>query len=723
MIEYMKKLRIFGVIILVLLIVLGGAGWWFYGLAAMPDRAPEQMRLVIEKGGVFITKNQSGFEEMAHSGMEVHKGDMLRTDADSQASIMIEGRADIRLDEKTQVRITEADIQNVGSFSLKWQLEAGRVWSRLLRLLDMQSAFEGSTNDVVITVRGTAFALQKKEQGTEAFVSHAAIWAHAPEDVQDINRFLLKDDSAFFGQKIEGVRQSTSTVSKVWGNDDWVKQNREADEKFLKAAAKYGWRSLLNNAKTEPDDWKSGLGDWSEKLHLMFSGEKKAELQASYLGRHLGYVYDLIERGKTGLAYHYLSNIESDITKILQDQKQSDVKPFIADVLGKVVLALSDVGQNDVLYRYKLRMEDLYVSLWYDDPARAMYVRSLIVDARLDEAEKLECAPGPLLAIQEAIQAVEQALLREKTEQDKVNDVLDATSSDLLAQKMDLQAERLKRLKEKFETCKASPIKTGLSDTATSTDMIAPTSTNDGASTSSQRGTVIAPADTQNNTNPNNPDTNSANQTTSGSAALPKAQPITTNTSTQPAANLGLTRIELYVQPNPIYVGDTANLYVKGYKSDGTTIDVTLSAIFNLIGDLGSLIGAKFQASKIGSMSIQAVVKDGTSSLTAQASIQINERVTLSRIEITSVQGKQVYLGGSLPLTATAYYTNGFSKNVTDDAIWSVSNSLGHMSGNTFVANMVNTGIATVSAQYSDGISKTGMMDIEVISSTKRTVY
>jgi hypothetical protein len=183
--------------------------------------------------------------------------------------------------------------------------------------------------------------------------------------------------------------------------------------------------------------------------------------------------------------------------------------------------------------------------------------------------------------------------------------------------------------------------------------------------------------------------------------------------------------MELYAQPNPANVGDAVKMYVKGYKADGSVIDVTSYAKFSQIGGLGSFAGATFTASKAGSATLIANVTDGTQTLSARTSLQVNAgSVVLSRIEVTVASGGlNVILGQTRTLVVTAYYSNGFTADVTRKATWSLSNGLGSIAGTTFTANSTQTGSVTAFATYSEnGITQQGQITFQIIQSVTGAV-
>lgn len=669
-------------------------GLWFWSLSALNRVEDPNVFLVVEKGTVFITSKDSGLEQRANSGLQLKEGDTLRTGQDSSASILVFGRADMRLDENTTLVIEQADWQGV-SLNYKWRLTDGRVWSRVLRLLDLESSYQGQTDSVVATVRGTAYALLDKDNQSELLVDHGSV--------------LIDSGSGNFGSdlKIDGdwvlfqpngrILESGEVASSTWRDNAWRDLNKGYDTNFVESAT----RALLLTAGVQsghkPDQWLYGLSVWSEKLRIWLTGKKAVALQARYAGRRVAYAHDLIVRGKSGLAFHVLSETEKEIIGGMEGERGAEYAEQIRPVVGGLLLAVSEVQPNDLLYRYKIRLEDLYMKVWEGEPAQLFYARALAIDTRLDEASAMSCGDQSLQALRETINAVMQGLAREENDFVALRTTLNPQYQNLLDEKIKSHGLRLDRLRRKLDECQklSLPIKEegdGL-PAATSTE-----SGMDGLerATSTQR---------------NGLDGSFVN------GLRDETPPVSEDNSRPPVVvqELDLEKISLSVQPSPVKVGESVSLKVTGYKRDGSSLDVTDLADFKLMGNLGSLSGTVYSSNAPGSVTIEAVINDGLNMLSSRVSVTVIQTVELSRISITPAGG-DLAAGQSRTLSVTAYYSNGFSSNVTAATRWSLSNDFVSLAGSTITAGLDKTGVVTVTAEYSEnGITKNSAVDFHVI--------
>jgi len=688
--QYIKYQVLLGPVVLLVIF-----GLWFWSLSALNRVEDSKGLLVLEKGTVFVTSKDSGLEKLASSGLEIKEGDTLRTAKDSAASIMVYGRAETRLDENTTLVIEQADLQGL-SLNYKWRLTDGRIWNRVLRLLDLESSYQGQTDSVVATVRGTAYALSTLDNQKELLVDHGSVLIDSNNSSFSSD---LKIDGDWVSFQPDGrVLETGQAASSTWRDDAWRDLNKRHDANFVESAA----RALLVASGVQsghkPDQWLYGLSGWSEKLRIWLAGKKAVELQARYAGRRVAYAQDLIIRGKSGLAFHVLSEAEKEITNSLQGKHGSEYTREIRPIIGNLLLSVSEVSPDDILYRFKIRLEDLYVRVWEGEPAQVFYARALAVDARLDEASAMDCRVQSLERLRETINAVEQGLAREENDFAALRTTLNPQYQGLLDEKIKSHRLRLERMRLKLDECQ----KPSVSIADLESEALSATSTEPGLDgsesvTSTQRdgsdGSSVSnpPIDTPPTVGENN------NQ-----------PPVT-------AQELDLEKIEVLAQPNPVNVGESARLIVRGFKRDGSSLDVTSLASLKVIGNLGSISGSSFTASAPGSVTIEATVNDGLKILSSRVSVTVIQNVELSRISISPAGGDLV-TGQARVLSVTAHYSNGFSSNVTAAARWSLSNNLVSLAGSTITAGLDRTGVVTVTAEYSEnGIIKNSAVDFHVI--------
>ncbi len=690
---YMKKIRVIIIAVLALLLMFAVFGWLFWSLGSIRKGEDPVMRLVILQGTVYV-KSDGGFEEQAKSGMMLKQNDVVRTEKNAEAAVTVSGRSDLRLSGETQITINKAVMEGTRGLKFEFDLSSGRVWSRVMKLLDYNNVYESQADNVVATVRGTAYGLEKINNDILLYVDKAAVSAGGAD--RSTAEIFTPEQWALFdtGGGLLNTGDQYSTTTPIDG--EWVQKQRIADVKFNEASKKYLLDNLLAGKGTAPDSWKSSLADMSESWHLRFSGEKCADLRAAYFGRKLYFVYDLASRGKSGLAYQYLSELQKKAFADFADNKCAD-KSLYANQSGMMLLALSDATPENELYKLKLLIEEMHVSFFDEHSPEAFWAHSLALDSRLDELERFDCKNNLRGNMQQSLDAVTQGILRQDRDFELLPADLDLTVRKILAQKTFAQNTRLNNFLANLETCKKPPMMQQEADASatstTSTQMESVTSTDEGLR-----------------------DSGDASNQGSENAALEENDQTNTTGARDQAGNLNLSRIQLFAQPNPVLTGGSSVLYVKGIKKDGSEFDATSYAKFEQTGGLGSISGIMFTAKEAGSVVLTARVTDNGQEFSSQVQLNITEPLIFSRFSATAVGGNTVLPGNTKNITATAYYTNGQSRNVTDMASYSLSDGrMGSMNGSTFTASANAYGQVVITVRYEEeGIMKEDQVTLQI---------
>ncbi len=154
----------YGIAFSVLGLITIGTGLVFWFVSFRPESRLEALptpaaTLVSAIGDVRVERD--GAEREVGNGEELREGDVVRTGEASAASVAFFWSARAELDAGTEVRIATAtaDADDPRRQDVRLTLLRGRVWSRVLKLLDPESRYGVEYNDVVATVRGTAFAV------------------------------------------------------------------------------------------------------------------------------------------------------------------------------------------------------------------------------------------------------------------------------------------------------------------------------------------------------------------------------------------------------------------------------------------------------------------------------------------------------------------------------------------------------------------------------------
>ncbi|TSC55767.1 MAG: hypothetical protein G01um101418_814 [Parcubacteria group bacterium Gr01-1014_18] len=146
-----------GGIIFALLFSSGGYGVW---AMARPLELPlPQTTLAVYSGSVYIRHSGQNVWLEAKNNAVLLQGDTVKTALDGEAAINFFDSGISRLDRDSQITLRKLfiDSQSRNKINIEYEFDFGRIWSRLLNLLDRDSSYTLTAGDTVATIRGTAF--------------------------------------------------------------------------------------------------------------------------------------------------------------------------------------------------------------------------------------------------------------------------------------------------------------------------------------------------------------------------------------------------------------------------------------------------------------------------------------------------------------------------------------------------------------------------------------
>ncbi|MEK7073190.1 MAG: FecR family protein [Patescibacteria group bacterium] len=227
-ISYGIVFSIFGMMIIAAALAL-----WFGMFRAAPQELAETPHAVITevRGNVEITR--AGTVKEVTSGMEVLSGDVLTTAEASAAAVTFFESSRVALDANSSLRIDEAMIDAAAPQrqNVILTLTSGRVWSRILKLLDAESSYGVAYNGVVSGVRGTAFVVTGKDMTAVIDVFDGIIGVSGKTFGNISEGFSATINTA---QPPATVNEVLSPMSDVIRNDSWIQEQLDDDAVFSK---------------------------------------------------------------------------------------------------------------------------------------------------------------------------------------------------------------------------------------------------------------------------------------------------------------------------------------------------------------------------------------------------------------------------------------------------------------------------------------------------------
>ncbi len=678
-------------------------GWWFWSLGHLPAAAQSSITLTVDRGFVEVRRASSNQWAVAASGNEVKNGDAVRTASDSAATIHVFGIGESRLAPGSEVVLFVTT-----STQINLHLSVGRVWTRLLRLLDLDSFFVVQTNSVVATVRGTAFDVQADETGSTVLVTDSVV------DITPLMREGALTSSTFplvegFLARIDahGRLITSESLSDEVQRSAWFLENTKRDMEFENESHQAIKRNLALLGGVNPDSATAGLAQFSERMHLSLAGTDALALSARYAARRLFAIQRLMERGKSGFAFHLLSRLEEEIQIQISRPKTDAFRDALRDSLKDILRALEHTNSASPSYRLLQRVEDIAVMASQNSrsPEQAISAKldslqSTLITAKDAFARRdVEAIRGLLDATDHGLANAEQdfLMLPNATPEDRIR-ALDDKLTAVRAYAWTLEERRFALVEPIFV------------ETSVIEQPIAP---------EIQTSTPTVPF----------PPLISLPSLAPSSSPTSTPTPIS-NSSRFPIPDLPvgkqaselIERVSLIANPNPAMIGEMVHLLASGIRSDGSSVDLTAQTTFSARGGesgLGTLNGPTYISDVAGSVTIIATSMDHGSALKSSTVIEVKATPrTLKSIDLIALGPTTITPGDSVGFRVVARYSDGRTQDVSTASTLTVSNSaFGSMNGITFQSarQPPPAAIATVTARYSElGVAATASMDVTI---------
>jgi hypothetical protein len=675
----------------VISLLLLGAIIWFWSLGSVPREEAQKVVLHVTRPSVSVRRPNSTTWEDVTGDTILTVGWSVKTAENAQATITFFNQAESRLDQNSELTIGDASGPAPGSSqsSILLNLDIGRVWSRVLRLFDLDSSYSVKTASVVATVRGTAFDVRANaDKSTEVLVAESAVTVtslnggplSATANVSSTPA-LAEGYVATYGSN--GKKRAVKEITGDMRAGGWFLLNRIADASFVRSEQEQSRAAIRKLGGMSPDSPLVGVSNLSEQLHLLVSNDiERDRLAIEYTTRRLGLLIDLVQTGKAGLASQELARIENEARTTLSGTAGEKARRELLVALGRISPLLEDAEPTSALYPFKQRVEDMMLNLKQDDRVASLFARLLTSDARMDEAVKLMDANG-LEEVTTALDAAKNGIENVARDAEPMYSDMKPEQHDAFIGKLLALRARETALRVRLESAISGP-SPAITPTSTSTSMTAPTST------------------------------------------TPSVQPpVKSATSTSPTVGTPQYRsIKAFIQPNPLTVGQTATLAVKATRLDnGKEEDVTAITKFYMVRGTGNLNGPSFKGTVAGTVTIEASLADIGNTLSATVDETVVGVAVLKSLTLSSTNGTT--LSAKTPITqivSTAVYSDGYQKQVTN--LTSLQNSnpaVGTLSGNTFTSKAAPgaaapvTGSTDIEGTFTEnGIMVTGLVTLTV---------
>lgn len=370
---FLARMKRAPLIVLFVLLLLAAGGYWFWSLGTPVVEAKTAIRLHDLKGQV----EHSGTDHVWKTATEnetVASGDTIRTGSDGQVSIDFFHQGETRLAPSSTLVIADDTKNNeeAGTLTVHLRLEQGRVWSRVRQLLNLKSEYAVTTDQVVATVRGTAFSLAKNQDGTSSLlVSHSV--------VQGNNGLIPEGYKQTFGKSRRRASSPVRISPEEW-QDTWMKKNQAEDTRMLQE-----WKQEDRRAfGTSQSKMMTKLTMLSSGLHGLMNGDEPLRIGEQAAQREIGLIHDLARQGKTEEALAEIKSAKERLATI--DLQSVEAHNIFARLFPPTQRLFSDINEGDTGYLVKQELEKTIFAQTSTDTASKVFQKTIEMNQLLDAA-------------------------------------------------------------------------------------------------------------------------------------------------------------------------------------------------------------------------------------------------------------------------------------------------------------------------------------------------
>lgn len=663
LLSIMKKHLIITGAAIVALLLLGIFGY-AWSLGKVDEVAPLSAHIEVLEGSAELKKaNADAFQTVNGTSTKVETGDTVRAAKGGVIEVIWGDQGVSRLEDGSEILIESApNFTENESTAIKLRLTAGRIWSRMVKVLDLDKPMQVKAGDVVATVRGTTYGVALEGDDTMIVVDDSVVsYARGGE-----NETMVADlQKAFVGQG------GKSDVLESSEQDAWRLNQQEKDYRFDQRYADWIAKREAKRAdriRTAP----KAMVRLGERLRLMTAGAKRKEVASAFARRAMALsIADPDQADKALALMHDRMGTAGDGSRGVQRELNA-MQSFLSrtDLDGPKAAGVRAPARGLLKKMREQRLAMAKVDL------DRLYREAIGIDEDIDEllymADDRRDASITIASLLARIDVIDEAA-KKLSEEDRAK----------LAKKTAAMRRRLERWFDlKASTAPVAPVEPVI--TATTTAEI-----------------------------PGIPGTKP-----------PVIKPPTTATTTQPTPTTRIyQRLELVPTPSSLAIGERTVVRAFGVRADGGVDDITSKVRFapKYSGD-GSFSGNVFVPKVTGIITLNGTFVDAQGSRTASVSISVTDGKVvdpkaLVSVAISTTSPTTVACGASIPFKVIGTYGDGSKKDVTIMAGYGTSDSKLAYVGDAkiLVFCPAQTSSAVITATVTDaGSTKSGTITVTV---------
>lgn len=386
-------------------------------------------------------------------GLLLRADDVIETGSSSSAIIQFLDQSVTRLDQDTEMQISKLFINpaNKTETVVEVVLKKGRLWARVVNLIDNFSSFQvKAENAVAVAKRKAAFDVKIMPRG-EAKVS--AIHNRIDLVVATPNKKVV-ETSLMKGFSAE-VKLTDSAAPKIQSqnnlneNDEWVSSNLEQDRLYIENVKQEAQVQIRDGATVLPGNPLYAVKELSEntKIALTFNDRERQKKIIALARQKLGQAEIFLERGEREKAAPLLTEFQNQIAAVAdwleEDEEERPIEALqlrteISDILSGYQKQLALMLPHEPLYKLKEAVAQTQI-LIASGPVEKTQARLTQASEKLQEAHELVENGDSVSAkaqVDEYAKTVNEVLsevrlLPEDTQDRTVSAILDSKVEDL----------------------------------------------------------------------------------------------------------------------------------------------------------------------------------------------------------------------------------------------------------------------------------------------------
>jgi len=372
-------------------------------------------------GDVSILRDSEVFPGTA--GIYLRTDDVIRTGFASKAVIRFLDQSVSRLDENTEVRISKLFVNplNKTETMVEVVLDHGRLWSRVVSLIDNFSNFKVKAKNTVATAKKKAafdVSISANGQATVSAV-HNKIDLTVATDKKVIETTLVKGYTAEVESDLPALPQIHEADVLNAANNQWVADNLAQDKVYIEVVKQEAQDALTDQVKMSPYNPLYAVKELSEGTKLaMTIDDFERQKKSLYLAQEkFAEAQAVLAKGDLEKGQSLLGDFQSQVKAVFDwavqaeasfPEKALELENMVTAILNEYQKKLSLMLPEDPLYGLKEVISQTLISVATNPQQKTEQMLSRAGDKLLEAHDLAE--QGNTVAAKEQVEAYSQAI-------------------------------------------------------------------------------------------------------------------------------------------------------------------------------------------------------------------------------------------------------------------------------------------------------------------------